>query len=1065
MLANSHNVNNKKYIKRPTLYPCDFARTSKLYLSIHSEHGNPACANIKQALEHAEYDESNTFVLEGFNTTAENHVKEILFKLNLPDHRSILTNSKITPTKQGRMTKLYSFLIIIANCLLSRIYKDGREDSAKHKTALRFVYRFCCVLLQESCILSLKHCVLAKSRTLRFALSQESCILALQYCVLSTSKILRFAPEVLRFDFKDLAFCLDTTAFSKEQFVAFCADCDLFKIFIAQMHNNIMAAVLGIVHRCLQQDDILNGVHVQAVEAIDDSPAIPEHTTVETPMNMSPENKAHFLAKKEAIHLILTGIRDEIYSTVDACQTAQEIWEAIERLQQGESLKIQDVKTNLFWEFGLAREANPLALVATTQVNQDPYYQTTKSHKSYAPSSKPLILTRSHTTTRYKGKEIAKPITPPSEIAFEEDIDLEQAQRDKDMQKNLALIAKAREKVGSLVVQQSGIQCFNCKEFGYFAKECRKPKRQYDCLADTDGEVDEQELQARYSYMAKIQEVPTANTSIDFKPVEQVQNDAVYNVFSNDLQHSEQSEYVSNTCLVETDDSNVILDSPDVCKDAIQNAQNDVESDDEHVALANLITNLKLNAEFEKYKAFIDRTIDCDKLEHKLNETLEIVDNAWIKYSKDQFHASTAQDMKILIQTCLMPLAIKTQNDSFRFVHELKQEMHVDLKYVESLEKEIDELEFDKAEFSNMYDVILQECVSNDVKCSYLQSLSNLDALAELQCLYLHKVKEWDSLAQKLSKQTESVSKKVHTELLKCFAKVEKHWISLEIDLQKCKEQTLPQTARQAMSNTNVLKPGMYRMKSRTTQTRAPQLPQTIKNTNPRVSTSTGVNHKTNVSRPQRKSNQLKDKVVPNNSQVEVKKTQVEVYPRDPSVSNKMKSVTACKDSLNSRTLNANVVCATCNKCLVDSNHFARVTKMLNDVNARTKNPNIVQLILFIVGSGCTKHMTGNLKLLCNFVEKFLGLNHNLFSVGHFCDADFEVTFRKSTYFVRDLQGNDLLTGSPVVQQFGIQCFNCKEFGHFAKECRKPKRVKDSAYHKEKMLLCKQVEQGVPLQA
>nr|GFA57610.1 integrase, catalytic region, zinc finger, CCHC-type, peptidase aspartic, catalytic [Tanacetum cinerariifolium] len=83
----------------------------------------------------------------------------------------------------------------------------------------------------------------------------------------------------------------------------------------------------------------------------------------------------------------------------------------------------------------------------------------------------------------------------------------------------------------------------------------------------------------------------------------------------------------------------------------------------------------------------------------------------------------------------------------------------------------------------------------------------------------------------------------------------------------------------------------------------------------------------------------------------------------------------------------------------------------------------IVQLILFIVDFGCTKHMTGNLKLLCNFVEKFLGivrfgndqfapilgyrdlvqgnvtinrvyyvegLNHNLFSVGQFCDADLE---------------------------------------------------------------------------
>nr|GEY41105.1 retrovirus-related Pol polyprotein from transposon TNT 1-94 [Tanacetum cinerariifolium] len=40
------------------------------------------------------------------------------------------------------------------------------------------------------------------------------------------------------------------------------------------------------------------------------------------------------------------------------------------------------------------------------------------------------------------------------------------------------------------------------------------------------------------------------------------------------------------------------------------------------------------------------------------------------------------------------------------------------------------------------------------------------------------------------------------------------------------------------------------------------------------------------------------------------------------------------------------------------------------------------------------------------------GLNYNLFSVGQFCDADLKVAFRKSTCFIRDLKGNDLLTGS-----------------------------------------------------
>ncbi|GJT59068.1 hypothetical protein Tco_1002601 [Tanacetum coccineum] len=123
---------------------------------------------------------------------------------------------------------------------------------------------------------------------------------------------------------------------------------------------------------------------------------------------------------------------------------------------------------------------------------------------------------------------------------------------------------------------------------------------QSDWLADTDENIDEQELEAHYTYMAKIQEVLNADSCTDSDPLEQVQYDTGYNVFANEIQHSEQSESFSNTWVVETGDRNVITASPDMCDNDIQNDQNDVECDNERVALANLIANLKLDVNENK---------------------------------------------------------------------------------------------------------------------------------------------------------------------------------------------------------------------------------------------------------------------------------------------------------------------------------------------------------------------------------------------------------------------------------------------------------------------------------
>ncbi|GJU90132.1 gag-pol polyprotein [Tanacetum coccineum] len=108
-------------------------------------------------------------------------------------------------------------------------------------------------------------------------------------------------------------------------------------------------------------------------------------------------------------------------------------------------------------------------------------------------------------------------------------------------------VVGARENVGTQVVQQSGIQCFNCKEYGHVARECQKSKRAKDAAYHK-----EKMLLSHYMYMAQIQEVTSdaADNSgpiFDAEPLQKVQHDDDYNVFANDRQHPEQPESVNDT--------------------------------------------------------------------------------------------------------------------------------------------------------------------------------------------------------------------------------------------------------------------------------------------------------------------------------------------------------------------------------------------------------------------------------------------------------------------------------------------------------------------------------------
>ncbi|GJR75970.1 retrovirus-related pol polyprotein from transposon TNT 1-94 [Tanacetum coccineum] len=958
------------------------------------------------------------------------------------------------------------------------------------------------------------------------------------------------------------------------------------------------------------------------------------------------------------------------------------MWTALKGYNMGPSLECTRCEDHSFWEFGnllleMGRIHGVLLLLRFYKLMNE----LTRNDLQVSPMQVIVIFLQQHSTRmvmicdgcQSRDREIDTGLYPSLfeflETQFQNEVNVITYERiSQQCQILLALFLRAG--FGLLLPGNAGSQ--RVKDYAYHKEKmmmCKQAEQgvplraeQADWLEDTDEEIDDQELEAHYSYMAKIQETKQTelekytalnDLTSEYKILQTKLNDTLgllalkdidikeglktktYEISVVNQKHDELvKEGKDIDTMIEMDKQikflNEILykrnqsiqtihmlapkcatyhgrstfanpkylkmaqsDKPRLyeipydtsdpanrfCPDGEETVTLEKESrsklDKDTVKPYNYTYQNSLYETFKPpSKAYLDQ----------LERAKEVRKTMWRKTSA--FPNPTAKSMEVLIKILLMPLSDKTILDSHCFIHELKREMNDDLEYVNSLEKELDELESEKADFSNIYDLLLKECVSKDVTCSYLHSLSNLNAHAKLQCLYLHKVKGCECIAQKLSKQTESVNKEVHNKLLKSFAKLENHSISLELALQHCKEQmknnsvckengsnvfrkereqyheiqdlkaqmqekniaiselqkliekckgksvetqfdkpsvvrqpnaqripkpsvlgkptpfsnspemrsfqtkqsvnktnvldglfkqvtqqNLPQNRKQAEIHSNVLKPGMYRIATTTTQNREPQLPHASRNTNPHMSKSSGVIHTTSVSRPQLKCYQVKDKVVPNNSQVKFKKKEVEDHHRISSISKKTKSVTVY---VNARTKKPNVVPISASKPKRKANKsvatpykktvasdttiqksksyykelyentnqewkwkedvstsisptidiVSRITNVLKISNSLGSNLSNVPsssnsladcTVRFgndqfapILGYGDLNQ--GNITI--KWVYYVEGLNHNLFSVGQFCDADLEVAFKKSTCFVRDLQGNDLLTGN-----------------------------------------------------
>ncbi|GJS20357.1 hypothetical protein Tco_0448989 [Tanacetum coccineum] len=224
-----------------------------------------------------------------------------------------------------------------------------------------------------------------------------------------------------------------------------------------------------------------------------------------------------------------------------------------------------------------------------------------------------------------------------------------------------------------------------------------------------------------------------------------------------------------------------------------------------------------------------------------------------------------------------------------------------------------------------------------------------------------------------------------------------------------------PKNEQSQTQNENVIARGMYRITKTETQT-----PDSKTNIN--VSRSTGVESSNSVRRPKSKDTKSKNRVLKNTN---AKSSTAHVW----------KMLRSASIDFNKReTMHSN------NKT---AQSLPSETKSRIRVRSTSNTP--VTTHKWVARLGCSKHMTGNLQLLRNFIMKFMGtvrfgndhfaaitrygdyvqgnlticyvyyvegLGHNLFSVGQFYDGDLEVAFHSNTCYVQNLEGDDLLTGS-----------------------------------------------------
>nr|GEW11444.1 hypothetical protein [Tanacetum cinerariifolium] len=750
-----------------------------------------------------------------------------------------------------------------------------------------------------------------------------------------------------------------------------------------------------LIHYCLQNPPYKYKWADKDVPVTEGSSETTIERYMENYKNVSQDIRDQLNAKVEAVQIILTGIDNNIYSTVDACPNACEMWKAIESLKQGESINVQDLETNLNQCDVTNHQVNVQFLLQlqpqwkgfVTLVKQSQELKTVSYHKLYD-----ILKQHQNEVNKIRAERLAQ-VIPYVVDNYGPIFDSEPLQKVSNNDNYNVFAIESEHPEQSISVHDTYPIEQDEHNMIIDSLDMRYDREQID-QDDDDDLANERDLLASLLEKLKCEIddsknhnkfLETSNKALVDKLQGQIEDFKTKNksLESSNNHFKEANNELSKTNQLMYKDLKNFQTELDKYHDVKYASKVEIDSpeSDEVIPLEkenrSKLSDLIRPFDYEKlnnlYDLFVPQREKSSAQRYFSKRSKMSHPPVNNENLKESFNKQTTLLEKRMDESILWDQKCKSSKELFKIkksvdtisdgVERCKQKIakrtyfgHIDPFIQNTIQEnycpEIQRINADLEKFH----LCLKEEMVTDLR--YFNSLKlEVDSLkSQLETQKTRFLNEIDRISREYyyadhmnailgvyTKLDEVTNLQYSLERKDCSKSksVTKNNVSNDF-LKPVTTQILPLNKKSILKNTNVLAPGMYKLYTKPIQTRTTQLPRDFRKTNKRVSFSTGVIPPSSVSRPQLKSNQIEDRVMLDHSQG--KKQEVEDHRMNVKFSKNKTSVTACNDSLNVKTSNVNFVCVTCGKYVLNDNHDKCVLHNINGVNSRTKMPMVVPI-------------------------------------------------------------------------------------------------------------------------